>query len=121
VTLGSRRPDITEISINHLAEAAVVAVVVAAVVVAVAWPLLSPERGAPEQALAPRDRERLELLERRDEAYAALRDLEQDHRTGKVADDDYRRERARLRAEAADTLRGLDRLDSEPELPSTEG
>jgi hypothetical protein len=98
-----------------------VAVVVATTVAAVAWPLLSPERGAPEQALSPRDRERLELLERRDAAYAALRDLEQDHRTGKVADADYESERRRLRAEAADALRGLDRLDSEAEIPSTEG
>ena len=96
------------------------AILVAAAVAVVAWPLLSPERGDPEQALSPPDRERLRLLERRDEAYAALRDLEQDHRTGKVADEDYQRERVRLRAEAADALRGLDRLDSEPEIPSTE-
>jgi hypothetical protein len=107
--------------VSTAVEAAVVAVIVATVVVAVAWPFLSPERGAPEQALSPRDRRRLELMERRDAAYAGLRDLEQDHRTGKVADADYESERRRLRAEAADALRGLDRLDSEAEIPSTEG
>jgi hypothetical protein len=107
--------------VSTAAEAAVVAVVVAAAVVAVAWPFLSADRGLPEQVLSPRDRERLDLLERRDAAYAGLRDLEQDHRTGKVADEDYEHERARLRGEAAEALRGLDRLDSEREIPSTEG
>ena len=43
-----------------------------------------PWRGRPEDRLSDEDRERIELLERRDAAYAALRDLEQDHRTGKV-------------------------------------
>jgi hypothetical protein len=107
--------------VSTAAEAAVVAVLVAVAVVAVAWPFLSPDRGLPEQAMSPRDRERLELLERRDAAYASLRDLEQDHRTGKVADEDYEGERARLRSEAADALRGLDRLDSEARIPSSEG
>ena len=53
-----------------------------------------------------------ELLERRDAAYAALRDLEQDHRTGKVNGEDYAAERAHLRQEAASVLRMLDQLDS---------
>ena len=46
-------------------EALAVAILVAAAVAVVAWPLLSPERGDPEQALSPPDRERLRLLERR--------------------------------------------------------
>ena len=101
-------------------EAALVAVVVTGVVVAVAWPFLSPERATPEQALSPRDRRRLALMERRDAAYAGLRDLEQDHRTGKVSDADYDDERRRLRAEAAEALRELDQLDSEQEPPARE-
>jgi hypothetical protein len=99
-------------------EAAVVAAVAALAVLIVAWPFLSPERGAPDEQLSPRDRTRLELLERRDAAYAGLRDLEQDHRTGKVSDEDYDVERRRLRAEAAEALRGLDRLESQPETPA---
>jgi len=106
--------------VSTAAEAAVVAVVVAAAVAAVAWPYLSPDRGAPEQVLSERDRERLRLFEQRDEAYAALRDLEQDHRTGKIGDEDYQSERRRLRAEAAGALRGLDTLDSEPDTSSPE-
>ena len=63
-------------------EAAAVAVAVTCAVVVVAWPFLSPTRGAPEQAMSPGDRERIGLLEQRDAAYVGLRDLEQDHRTG---------------------------------------
>jgi hypothetical protein len=95
-------------------EAAAVAVAVTCAVVAVAWPFLSPQRGMPEQSMSAGDRERLQLLEQRDAAYAGLRDLEQDHRTGKVGDEDYDAERRRLRAEAAQALRGLDQLDCEP-------
>jgi hypothetical protein len=101
--------------VSTAVEAAAVAVAVASAVVVVAWPFLSPQRGAPEQAMSARDRERLALLERRDAAYGGLRDLEQDHRTGKVGNEDYEAERRRLRAEAAQALRGLDRLDSEPQ------
>ena len=102
------------------AEAALVAVAVTGAVVAVAWPFLSPERGLPEQSLSERERRRLGLMERRDAAYSGLRDLEQDHRTGKVSDADYADERGRLRAEAAEALRGLDQLDSERQVPAPE-
>ena len=106
---------------SSAAAAIAVALLVGVAVVAVAWPFLSPERGRPEDRLSESDRRRIDLLERRDATYAALRDLEQDHRTGKVADEDYEGERARLRSEAADALRGLDRLDSEAQIPSSEG
>src|ERR671934_14937 len=38
----------------------------------------------------PLARRQLELAEERDRALAALKELEFDHRTGKVSDDDYR-------------------------------
>jgi hypothetical protein len=106
--------------VSVAAEAALVAVAVTVAVVAVAWPFLSPERGLAEQSLSSRDRERLALMERRDAAYAGLRDLEQDHRTGKVSDIDYADERGRLREEAAAALRGLDQLDSEQKRSAPE-
>jgi len=90
--------------------AIVVALVVAGAVILVAWPFVSPTAGPPEEVLSATDRRRLELYEQRDSAYAGLRDLEQDHRTGKVGDEDYEQERKRLRAEAATALRELDRL-----------
>jgi hypothetical protein len=88
-----------------------VAVLVTGAVLYVAWPFASPEAEPPEQALSEADRRRLELRERRDEAYQALHDLEQELHTGKITPDDYDLERARLRAEAAEALRGLDDLD----------
>ena len=69
----------------------------------------SPDR---EQALAEPDRaeqERLALEEQRDRALAALKELEFDHRTGKVSDEDYRALVGELRRDAAEALRRLDR------------
>ena len=54
------------------------------------------------------ERRRLELLEARDRSLAALKELELDHRTGKVNDEDYRALVAPLRRRAAESLRALD-------------
>jgi hypothetical protein len=61
-------------------------------------------------------RQQLELAERRDRALGALKELEFDHRTGKVSDDDYRVLVGPLRREAADALRRL-----EPRAAAAEG
>ena len=54
------------------------------------------------------ERRRLELVEERDRAVLALRELEFDHRTGKVSDDDYRALVGPLRRRAAAALRALE-------------
>jgi hypothetical protein len=73
----------------------------------VALPLLSrPERG-PRSDVRPGARPGLDLLERRDRALTALKELEFDHRTGKISDSDYHTLHAPLRREAAETLRLL--------------
>ena len=54
------------------------------------------------------DRLRLELLEERDRALSALKELEFDNRTGKVTDDDYREQVGPMRRRAAETLRALE-------------
>jgi hypothetical protein len=54
------------------------------------------------------DRRRLELAETRDRALAALKELELDHRTGKVSDEDYRTLVGPLRRQAAEALRALE-------------
>jgi len=54
------------------------------------------------------ERGRLALEEERDRALAALKELEFDHRTGKVSDEDYRGLVGELRRAAADALRALD-------------
>jgi hypothetical protein len=87
-----------------------VALLAAAAVVFVACPFLRrPATGAQprEDAWA---RERLRLAEQRDRALAALKELEFDHRTGKICDGDYRELVGPLRREAAETL-GLLLLD----------
>ena len=54
------------------------------------------------------ERRRLALEEERDRALAALKELEFDHRTGKVSDEDYRSLVGQLRRAAAEALRALD-------------
>ncbi len=95
-----------------------IALAVAAVVL-VALPFLR-EPAAPDDRLdAPtaEHERRLALVEERDRALAALKELEFDHRAGKIGDDEYRALLGPLRRSAAEALRGLDRVsDSEPEL-----
>jgi hypothetical protein len=71
----------------------------------VARPFLRP---GPDEPVAEPDPGRLALEEDRDRALAALKELEFDHRTGKVSDEDYRSLVGELRRAAADALRALD-------------
>ena len=57
----------------------------------------------------PAGERRLALAEERDRALAALKELEFDHRTGKVSDEDYRELLGPLRQAAATALQALDR------------
>lgn len=54
------------------------------------------------------ERRRLELAEERDRALAALKELEFDHRSGKISDEDYAELVGPLRRRAAETLRALE-------------
>jgi len=84
------------------------ALLAVAAVVYVARPLL---RSGPDESLAApgeEEQRRLALAEERDRALAALKELEFDHRTGKVSDEDYRTLVGELRRAAADALRALD-------------
>jgi len=81
-----------------------------AAVVAVARPFLRDPAPASD-ALDERgelESRRLELVEERDRALVALKELEFDHRTGKVSDEDYRRLVGPLRRRAAEALRALE-------------
>ncbi|MDQ3672740.1 MAG: hypothetical protein M3364_09950 [Actinomycetota bacterium] len=87
------------------------ALLVVTCVVVVALPFLrdpEPVSDALDE-LDAGERRRLELVERRDRALAALKELEFDHRTGTVSDDDYRALVGPLRREAANALQELDR------------
>jgi len=82
----------------------------AAVVVLVALPFLREPVTVDDRLDAPNEaaERRLGLVEERDRALAALKELEFDHRTGKVDDADYRELVGPLRQAAAVALRALD-------------
>ncbi|HWJ33199.1 MAG TPA: hypothetical protein VNR59_12760 [Gaiellaceae bacterium] len=85
-------------------------VLAALVVVLVALPFLREPVVEDDRLDAPTDADerRLALVEERDRALAALKELEFDHRTGKVDDVDYRELVGPLRQAAAAALRALD-------------
>ena len=82
-------------------------VLAAGVVVLVAWPFLREPVTSDDRILEP-EPVRLALVEERDRALAALKELEFDHRTGKIDDVDYRELIGPLRRAAAAALRSLD-------------
>lgn len=79
-------------------------------VVVVALPFIREPEPESDQldALDEPERRRLELLEERDRALAALKELEFEHRTGTVSDEDYRAQVGPLRREVASALRALE-------------
>lgn len=81
-----------------------------ACVVLVALPFLRDPQPLDDRLGAPTEpeQERIELAEERDRALAALKELEFDHRTGKVSDEDYRAQVGPLRRRAAEVLRALE-------------
>ena len=86
------------------------AVLAALCVVYVAWPFLR-EPEARDDVLAgpgPLAQRHLALAEERDRALAALKELEFDHRTGQISDEDYRELVGVFRRRVADALRALE-------------
>ena len=79
-------------------------------VVLVAAPFLREPATTDDRLLSPdaAHQRRLAVAEERDRALAALKELEFDHRTGKVSDEDYRELVGVLRQRAAETLRAGD-------------
>jgi hypothetical protein len=81
-----------------------VLVVLAVVAVVVAWPLYRAARPSPG---GPPEVEALEAA--KDSKLREIRETELDYRTGKLSEEDWRAQDARLRSEAAHLLRDLDR------------
>jgi hypothetical protein len=83
----------------------------AAALLAVAYPILA---NAPAARPATTATESLdELLGQRDAAMQALRELNFDHRVGKISDEDFAVFDASLKHEAAETLRALDQWEAQ--------
>jgi hypothetical protein len=85
------------------------ALVAVVAVVLVAAPFLLEPQPADDRLreLGEGDRRKLEVAEEKDRALAALKELEFDHRTGKLSDDDYRELVGGYRRRAAAALRSL--------------
>jgi hypothetical protein len=83
------------------------AVLAVSSVVLVAFPFLREPAPADDRLVQPdaAEQRRLAAAEERDRALSALKELEFDHRTGKVSDEDYRELVPVLRQRAAETLR----------------
>jgi hypothetical protein len=86
------------------------ALVAVVAVVLVALPFLRASGEGGDRLDTPTEEQdrRLALFEERDRALAALKELEFDHRTGKIGDEDYRELVGPLRRAAAEALRALD-------------
>jgi uncharacterized OB-fold protein len=80
----------------------------------VAMPLLQYARqSGPTSAQFATEQERLdELLAQREAAFQALRELNFDHKVGKVSDEDFIAFEGNLKQHAADTLRALDEWEA---------
>jgi hypothetical protein len=93
------------------------AVLAVACVLLVARPFLRDPAPTDDRLDAPEPQEelRVALAEERDRALAALKELEFDHRTGKISDEDYRELVGPLRRRAAEALKALDSKPREAE------
>ena len=82
-------------------------------VLVVARPFLREPKPASDRLdeLTEPERRRLALAEERDRALAALKELEFDHRTGKVSDEHYREQVGPLRRRGAEALRAIERFE----------
>lgn len=88
---------------------------VIALLALIVWFVSQPLRhGAGERAQLAVEGRRADLEAARDAKYSEIRDLEMDHRTGKLSDEDWRRLDRELRAEAVEILHGLDELGPAP-------
>ena len=93
------------------------AVVAVGCVLLVAAPFLREPAPRDDSLVADDElgRRQVSLTEERDRALAALKELEFDHRTGKIGDDDYRALVGEYRRRAAAALRALEpRLEEHP-------
>jgi hypothetical protein len=93
------------------------ALLAAATVFFVAVPFLRAHE--PPAAFEPAD-DALAAAEERDRALAEIRELEFDHRTGKITDDDYRALVQPLRRQAAKMLRNGTALSEQTPKPPSE-
>jgi len=77
----------------------------------VVWVVAAPLRKGPQAVEEEAELERAGLEAARAAKYREIRELELDHRTGKLSDEDFRALDRQLRSEAVQILRELDALE----------
>jgi hypothetical protein len=83
-------------------------------------PLFDPRDDAKTiNQISRREARRRELIEQRDMVYEAIRELDFDHRMGKVEEDDYRQTRARYTAQAVELIKSLDKAAERTDRPAS--
>ena len=87
--------------------------ITAAALLAVAYPILS--KGSATKPATTAQESLDELLGERDAAMQALRELNFDHRMGKISDEDFAVFELNLKQHAAETLRALDEWEAQTE------
>ena len=97
-------------------ELAFVLAVFAALVVAALIFIIHPLRGG-DPATVDREGERARLLREKRAALLLIRDLDFDHRTGKILEEDYRASRLEAELAAVGLLRRLDPLEGDDSVP----
>ena len=86
----------------------------AAALLAVAYPILSRSSTSKPASTAQESLD--ELLGQRDAAMQALRELNFDHRMGKISDEDFAVFELNLKQHAAETLRALDEWEAQTDV-----
>lgn len=82
-------------------------------------PLFDPRDDAKTiNQISRKEARRRELIEQRDMVYEAIRELDFDHRMGKVEEDDYRQTRARYTAQAVELIKSLDKAAERTDRPA---
>ena len=87
------------------------AALLAILVLYIGYPFFATRR--PAQSPTTSATSAKDLLERKEQLYAGIKELEFDRNTGKLAEEDYRLLRAELEGEALGVLRQLDQLNGE--------
>ena len=92
--------------------------IAAGILLFVFTPLFDPRDANTINQISRREARRRELIEQRDMVYEAIRELDFDHRMGKVEEDDYRQTRARYTAQAVELIKSLDKASSQADRPA---
>ena len=92
--------------------------IAAGVLIFIFTPLFDPRDANTINQISRREARRRELIEQRDMVYEAIRELDFDHRMGKVEEDDYRQTRARYTAQAVELIKSLDKASSQADRPA---